>query len=67
VALVCGKQSKLQQNWEVNKVAVVNFQQGSRLVYNRHRSLAMIKETLFLVNIQDARGMCYTQYPCADT
>ncbi len=42
----------------VNKVAVVNFQQGSRFVYNRHRSLARIKETLFLVNVQDAIGMC---------
>ena len=51
----------------INKVAVVNFLPNGSFVYNRHRSLATIKQTLFLVNIQDARGMCYTQFPCADT
>jgi hypothetical protein len=53
----------------INKVAVVNFLQNGSFVYNPHRSLATIKQTLFLVNVQDAlaRGMCYTQFPCADT
>ena len=44
----------------VNKVAVVCFQASDRFIYNRHRAVDRIKETLFLVNVQDTQGMCCT-------
>jgi hypothetical protein len=36
-------------------VTKVSVQQGRRFVYNRHRSLARIKETLFIMQISRAQ------------
>jgi hypothetical protein len=48
----------------LTKLAVITFDPSGRPAYNRHPALATVKDTVFMVNCKNEKGMCVDVCSC---
>jgi hypothetical protein len=49
----------------LTKLAVVTFDPSGRAAYNRHPALATVKDTVFMVNCKNQKGLCVMVTVCS--